>query len=295
VDGDVNSFSLEEFLGKGVSGTVLRAKVRDVNFDVAIKIINQGNKRIQAEIEKEIEVLKRCKHPNIVTYYGTKIQNEQIWIIMDYCGVGSVKDIIKIAHDTLSERQAQYVLNGTVKGLICLHTNSTGSILHLDIKSANILMTDDGDVKLADFGVSTQLSRPYLTATQYVGSPLFMAPEVILKDKYNHKADIWSLVITAIEMVEGDPPNTDIDSLEKLPLLAERPTPTFKNERLWSAMFRHFVESMLVKDQNARPSASDLEMHPFLQTVPNKEVMNELLESVRDLLQSKRKKINGTF
>jgi len=156
-------------------------------------------------------------------------------------------------------------------------------------------MTDDGDVKLADFGVSTQLSRPYLTATQYIGSPLFMAPEVILKDKYNHKADIWSLGITAIEMVEGDPPNTDIDSLEKLPLLAERPPPTFKNQRLWSAMFKDFLETMLVKDQNVRPGASDLEMHLFLQTVAGKEVMNELLESVRDLLQSKRKKIIGTF
>jgi len=290
--GDVNCFSLEEFLGKGVSGTVLRAKVRDVNFDVAIKIITQGNKRIQIEIEKEIEVLKRCKHPNIVAYYGTKIESEQIWIIMDYCGVGSVKDIIKISHDTLSERQAQYVLKCTVKGLSCLHTNN---ILHLDIKSANILMTDDGEVKLADFGVSTQLSRPYLTATQYVGSPLFMAPEVVLKDKYNNKADIWSLGITAIEMVEGEPPNTDIDTLEKLPLLAERPPPTFKKPRLWSEMFQDFVATMLVKDQNERPGAAMLDLHPFLQTVPGKEVMNELLDSVRDLVQSKRKKINGTF
>eukprot|EP01123_Difflugia_compressa_P004291 TRINITY_DN15672_c0_g1_i1.p1 TRINITY_DN15672_c0_g1~~TRINITY_DN15672_c0_g1_i1.p1 ORF type:complete len:129 (+),score=27.23 TRINITY_DN15672_c0_g1_i1:173-559(+) len=124
---------------------------------------------------------------------------------------------------------------------------------------------------------------------------LSMAPEVILKDKYNLKADIWSLGITAIEMVEGDPPNTDIDSLEKLPLLAERPPPTFKNQRLWSPMFKDFVSTMLVKDQNLRPLASELEMHPFLQTMPGKEVMNELLDGVRDLLQSKRKKFNGTL
>uniref|UniRef100_A0A6B2LAU5 non-specific serine/threonine protein kinase n=1 Tax=Arcella intermedia TaxID=1963864 RepID=A0A6B2LAU5_9EUKA len=283
---------MEEFLGKGVSGTVLRAKVRDVNFDVAIKIINQGNKNIQAEIEKEIEVLKKCKHTNIVAYYGTKIQKDQIWIIMDYCGVGSVKDIIKISQDTLTEKQAQYVLKGTMKGLICLHSNS---ILHLDIKSANILMTENGEVKLADFGVSTQLSHAFLTATQYVGSPLFMSPEVIRRDVYNHKTDIWSLGITAIEMVEGDPPNTDIDSLEKLPLLAERPPPTFRNQKIWSEMFKDFVARMLIKDQNERPSAVDLDLHPFLQVVAGKEVMNELLDSVRDLILSKRKKITGSF
>jgi len=229
-------------------------------------------------------------HKNIVAYYGTKIQNDQIWIIMDYCGVGSVKDIIKISQDTLTEKQAQYVLKATVKGLICLHSNN---ILHLDIKSANILMTDDGDVKLADFGVSTQLSHPYLTSTQYVGSPLFMAPEVILKDQFNNKADIWSLGITAIEMVEGEPPNTDIDSIEKLPLLAERPPPTFKNKRMWSKIFQSFLEIMLIKDQNARPTSNELDSHPFLQSVVGKEVMHEILESAKDLIQSKRKKING--
>jgi len=281
---------VEEFLGKGVSGTVIRAKVRDINFDVAIKIINQGNQQILTEIEKEINVLKQCRHPNIVAYYGTKIQNDQIWIIMDYCGVGSVKDIIKISQDTLTEKQAQYVLKGTIKGLLCLHTNN---ILHLDIKSANILMTDDADVKLADFGVSTQLSHPYLTATQYVGSPLFMAPEVVMKDKYNNRADIWSLGITAIEMVEGDPPNTDIDCIEKLPLLAERDPPTLKKKKMWSNPFPEFLAALLVKDQNARPSALELQAHPFLLATVGKEVMHEILESAKDLIQSKRKKING--
>eukprot|EP01125_Pyxidicula_operculata_P009907 TRINITY_DN325_c0_g1_i1.p1 TRINITY_DN325_c0_g1~~TRINITY_DN325_c0_g1_i1.p1 ORF type:complete len:393 (+),score=114.46 TRINITY_DN325_c0_g1_i1:932-2110(+) len=288
--GDISVFKLEEFLGKGVSGTVLKAKVRDAGFDVAIKIIPQKNKKIQLELEKEIEVLKQCKHPNIVAYYGTKVQGEEVWIIMDYCGVGSIKDVMKISKDTLSERQAQYVIQCTVKGLVHIHMKN---ILHLDIKCANILMTDDGDVKLADFGVSERMKKPYVEAANYVGSPLFMAPEVIRKDKYNNKADIWSLGITAVEMVEGLPPNTDIDSIEKLPQLADRDPPTFKNPSIWSKLFIDFLAYCLTKDQEKRPAALDLLVTPFLSpaNVPSKEVMKELLDSVRELIQSKRKKL----
>lgn len=175
-------------------------------------------KRVQAELEKEIDVLKQCKHPNIVAYYGTKIQSEaqEIWIIMvslyicvltycqDYCGVGSVKDVMKMADECLTEPQIAYVLQCTLKGLCHLHQRG---ILHLDIKAANsmlfeslkmsndslVLLTDEGDVKLADFGVSETLKTGFVVATDYVGSPLFMSPEVIRKDKYNDRADIWSL------------------------------------------------------------------------------------------------------
>jgi len=120
-----------------------------------------------------------------------------------------------------------------------------------------------------------------------------MAPEVVMKDKYNNKADIWSLGITAIEMVEGEPPNTDIDCIEKLPLLVERPPPTLKKKRMFSNLFHEFLAFLLIKDQNERPCAIDTLAHPFLQPNVGKEVMHELLESAKDLIQSKRKKING--
>jgi len=209
---------------------------------------------------------------------------------MDYCGVGSIKDVMKISQMTLSEKQAQYVMQCTGKGLIHLHSRN---ILHLDIKCANILMTEDGVVKLADFGVSGKLQKPFINATNYVGSPLFMAPEIIRKDKYNSKADIWSLGITCMEMVEGLPPNTDIDSIYKLPLLAERAPPKLKNQSAWSPQFHDYLAFMLVKDQEHRPSAIDLLTHPFLspQNCPTKDIMIATLKTCIELIQAKRQKI----
>lgn len=278
------------------SGTVLRSKVGDAGFEVAIKIVSQTNKKVQMELEKEIDVLKKCKHPNVVAYYGTYLKDDEVWIIMvsmvpicsliqqDYCGAGSLKDVMRLAQDTLTERQAKYVLAGTAKGLLCLHNMK---ILHLDIKSANILLTDAGDVKLgtlapslfvltalADFGVSMQLSTnsSFIAATDYVGSPLFMAPEVIKKDKYNSSADIWSLGmlqiltleltskgITMIEMIEGRPPNTDINCIEMLPLLIDREPPTLRdNSSLYTPEFHNIIAKCLQKDPTARPTCIDL-------------------------------------
>jgi len=196
----------------------------------------------------------------------------------------------KIAQTTLTEPQARYCLQSTTKGLVHLHSRN---ILHLDIKSANILMTEDGVVKLADFGVSGKLQKPFINATNYVGSPLFMAPEIIRKDKYNSKADIWSLGITCIEIVDGLPPNTDIDSIDKLPLLAERPPPKLKNPSAWTSMFSEFLEFMLVKDQETRPAAFELLTHPFLApgNCPGKEVMTATLAKCIELIQAKRQKI----
>jgi len=290
--GDVSVFVMEEVLGKGASGIVKRAKVRDVGFDVAIKIVQSSNQAVQEELEKEIDVLKQCKNPNIVAYYGTKIQHDQgeVWIIMDYCGAGSVKDCMVNAKENLDEDQVCYVLQGTLKGLMHLHQRK---ILHLDIKAANILLTDDGIVKLADFGVSEKLKSGLVESTDFVGSPLFMSPEVIRKAGYNHKTDIWSLGITTIEMVEGRPPNTDINSIEKLPQLAERDPPKFKNEKLWSKQMIDFLAHCLIKDVEKRPSAIDLlGTDPFVMptNVKTADCLEDLIRTAAQLKKNRPQK-----
>eukprot|EP01127_Copromyxa_protea_P000606 TRINITY_DN1051_c0_g2_i3.p1 TRINITY_DN1051_c0_g2~~TRINITY_DN1051_c0_g2_i3.p1 ORF type:complete len:646 (-),score=76.85 TRINITY_DN1051_c0_g2_i3:1099-3036(-) len=290
--GDVNVFTMLEVLGKGASGKVLRAQVRDVKFDIAIKICKNMNPKVQAELEKEIDVLKQCKHPNIVAYYGTKILSEtqEIWIIMDYCGVGSVKDVMKITDEVLSESQIAYVLQQTLKGLCHLHQRG---ILHLDIKAANILLTDDGEVKLADFGVSEALKTGFVVATDYVGSPLFMSPEVIRKDKYNDRTDIWSLGITTIEMAQGRPPNTDINRIEDLPKLLERPTPTLNKPQHFSVVMNEFIAHCLVTDPTHRPNAIELMTDPFLAPgkVPDKTILKDLIHISNQLAGHKREKL----
>jgi len=210
-DNPLETFEFIEELGVGACGAVYKAEHKKLaNFILAVKIVKAGNKQLQEDLEKEMEILKKARSENIVGYYGTILREHDTWILMDYCGVGSVKDVTKITQVNLNELQCQYVILYTLKGLQFMHSLN---ILHMDIKAANILLTETGIVKLADFGVSQVLKTNELTKeqTDYVGSPLFMAPEVVRKEGYNNKADIWSLGITIIEMVQGRPPNADIN------------------------------------------------------------------------------------
>jgi len=210
---------------------------------------------------------------------------------MDYCAVGAVKDVIKVTMETLNEMQCQYVVFFTLKGLAYMHALK---ILHLDVKSANILLTETGVVKLADFGVSQVLKTNEMTKEQhdYVGSPLFMAPEIIRKEGYNEKADTWSLGITIIEMIQGRPPNSDINSIDKLHLLVERDPPKFSNPKQWSPALNKFLASCLVKDAKERPSAIDLLEDPFMSptVVSGKECLQALIYECIALQSTKRKK-----
>jgi len=206
---------------------------------------------------------------------------------MDYCALGSIKDVMKITQDVLTERHAGYIIQQTLIGLCNLHSQN---ILHLDVKAANILITQKGEVKLADFGVSEQLRdvNTFIEANDYVGSPLFMAPEVIRKDKYNDRADIWSLGITTIEMVEGRPPNTDINCIEKLPELLYRDPPKFQKQRSYSYKFNNFLQRCLVKNMEARPSAMDLLTHDFMVDRRSSEDIKELIMMASQLKEAER-------
>eukprot|EP01126_Amoeba_proteus_P056387 TRINITY_DN7078_c0_g1_i3.p1 TRINITY_DN7078_c0_g1~~TRINITY_DN7078_c0_g1_i3.p1 ORF type:complete len:197 (+),score=39.00 TRINITY_DN7078_c0_g1_i3:83-673(+) len=194
----------------------------------------------------------------------------------------------KITGENLTDDQLSYVCQGTLKGLSYLHGKG---ILHMDIKAANILLTEEGVVKIADFGVSEVLKKneDLKLHDDYVGSPLFMAPEIIMKTGYNDRADIWSLGITVIELAQGRPPNTDIKSIDMLPQLAERPPPTFKKPSEFSQQCNVFLFRCLTKDPAGRPSAATLLSDPFV-VEPNFDALKELIWQAREMIKTKRKK-----
>jgi len=256
-------------------GGVFKAIHRETGFELAVKVIPTRPEAKQA-LAKEVDVLKKCKNANILSYYGSVIKNNEVWILMDCCGVGSVKDLMKFTLETLEEEQVSFLCQATLKGLGYLHEMK---IIHCDVKAANILLTNQGLVKLADFGVSEQIQRGTMkiTAVDFVGSPLFMAPEVILHEQYNSKADIWSLGITLIEMAEGRPPNSDITNMTALLSLPNRPPPKLGNPKLWSPMFNDFLSKVLVKDPEKRLTAIDMMTHPFVTSAPGPAVLEKII------------------
>lgn len=268
-------FEMRQMLGQGAWGKVLKAVHKASGFTLAIKIILNTNKTMQESIQKEVEILKLCRSSSVVAYYGTCLRHNETWILMDYCGMGSIKDMMKLCMETLTEAQVAYIAFETLKGLAYLHGRN---ILHLDVKAANILATESGAVKLADFGVSEQLEKMQKTNIDYVGSPLFMAPEVIRRTGYTDRADIWSLGITLIEMIDGRPPYTDIKSMADLQKVLDRPPATLSKPQNYSPEFNDFIAQCLVKDSAQRKNAMELLYHPFVQKNEGPSIMTRFIE-----------------
>jgi serine/threonine protein kinase/N-acetylneuraminic acid mutarotase len=252
-------FAKEELLGEGAYGAVYRAVHRETDTVMAIKELpNLAN---QEELQKEIDILKKCSHQNIVCYYGTCQLKNTLWILMDFCDIGSVRDMIELCNKPLKEDQIAYVLQQSLQGLLYLHSMN---IIHRDVKAGNILLDGLGAVKIADFGVSEQLSDAVSKSDTRIGTPLWMAPEVILGHKYDNRCDIWSLGITAIEMADGLPPNHDMNPMRAMRLVPSRPPPTLAEPKKWSNNFNDFIAHCLVKDPSKRPDCVDLLAHPFI-------------------------------
>lgn len=214
-------------------------------------------------------------------------------IVMEFCDGGSGLDIMTSTKTTFSEEQISIILAQMVQGLSYLHAHK---VLHRDLKAGNVLMNLSGRVKLADFGVSAKLVRTLDKKKTVVGSPYWMAPEVISVQKgkdegYDYKADIWSLAITAIEFAEGKPPLFDIASLRVIFLIPARPPPTLTEPTKWSDEFNDFLSTCLQKDPNKRPAASALVAHPFIQRGLGKEhVIKKLVDSCLPKLKEARDK-----
>ncbi|KAI3638174.1 hypothetical protein MIR68_003785 [Amoeboaphelidium protococcarum] len=270
-------FELQSKLGEGAFGSVHKAAYRMTGFIMAIKVIQVGKNA--ASITKEVDLLKKVNHKNAVRYYGSCVSGDFVWILMDYCGNGSVHDLLEFT--IIPEKSLQWIVGSALEGLVYLHQLQ---IIHRDIKSANILLTDDCEVKIADFGVSDHVAQTIMARNTVVGTPFFMAPEIITASNYNVLADIWSLGITVMEMGEGCPPlareyPNPMRAMFKIPFL---PPPTLHEPERWSKKMADFLSLCLVKDFAKRSSALDLLTHPWLNNFgKQKKSLQELVVEVK--------------
>uniref|UniRef100_A0AAR2LNI4 non-specific serine/threonine protein kinase n=1 Tax=Pygocentrus nattereri TaxID=42514 RepID=A0AAR2LNI4_PYGNA len=276
-------FDVLEKLGEGSYGSVFKAHHKETGEIVAIKQVPVESDL--QEIIKEISIMQQCNSPHVVRYYGSYFKNSDLWIVMEYCGAGSVSDIIRQRNKTLGEDEIAAILQSTLKGLEYLHFMRK---IHRDIKAGNILLNSEGQAKLADFGVAGQLTDTMAKRNTVIGTPFWMAPEVIQEIGYNCVADIWSLGITAIEMAEGKPPYADIHPMRAIFMIPTNPPPTFRNPEQWSEPFREFVSQCLVKSPESRATATQLLQHPFIKNSKSNSVLRALITEAMDLKLKKQ-------
>uniref|UniRef100_A0A665W6A2 non-specific serine/threonine protein kinase n=1 Tax=Echeneis naucrates TaxID=173247 RepID=A0A665W6A2_ECHNA len=289
-------FELVELVGNGTYGQVYKGRHVKTGQLAAIKVMDVTGDE-EEEIKAEINMLKKYSHHrNIATYYGAFVKknppgiDDQLWLVMEFCGAGSVTDLIKNTKgNSLKEEWTAYICREILRGLTHLHLNK---VIHRDIKGQNVLLTENAEVKLVDFGVSAQLDRTVGRRNTFIGTPYWMAPEVIACDEnpdatYDFKSDLWSLGITAIEMAEGAPPLCDMHPMRALFLIPRNPAPRLKLKK-WSKKFQLFIESCLVKSHTQRPSTEQLLKHPFIRDLPNERQIRIQLKDHIDRTKKKR-------
>lgn len=248
-------FEVTEKLGEGAYASVFKAiDLRDGSV-VAVKIIEIEPDENFEGLKREINILKDCQSEFIVAYKGAFQSDGRLWIVMEYCDAGSLLDLMSICHKTLTETEIAATMNQALQGLKYLHNSRR---IHRDIKSGNLLLTHKGECKLADFGVSTELTNTVAKRKTMIGTPYWMAPEVLKSTDYDGKADIWSLAITAIELALGVPPHSNVHPMRAIFLIPTQPSPTLPNPEKWSPAFHEFLRICLAKDPAARPTAEQL-------------------------------------
>eukprot|EP00299_Pterocystis_sp_00344_P013587 c6674_g1_i1.p1 GENE.c6674_g1_i1~~c6674_g1_i1.p1 ORF type:complete len:518 (+),score=90.94 c6674_g1_i1:34-1587(+) len=252
-------FEVVERLGEGSYGCVYKCIRKADNLTVAVKVIPFDP--TCTSLKQEIEILKACSSEWIVRYYGCYYLEGDVWIVMEHCAAGSIADMMQICGRTMSEKEIANITYETLQGLNYLHSQRK---IHRDIKAGNVLLDQFGHVKLADFGVSAQLKNSWSRRNSIIGTPYWMAPEVILEASYDQRADIWSLGIMMLEMAHGHPPLSNIHPIRAMFMIPNSPPPSLENPSAWSSDLCEFLSMCLQKDPESRASSQALLEHPFL-------------------------------
>ncbi|XP_061876951.1 myosin-IIIa isoform X1 [Entelurus aequoreus] len=291
-----DTWEIIETIGKGTYGKVYKVLSKVDGSKAAVKILDPIHD-IDEEIEAEYNILKALSdHANVVKFYGMFYKKDvkcgdQLWLVLELCNGGSVTDLAKgmlKRGERMDEAIIAFILHQALMGLQHLHVHHT---IHRDVKGNNILLTTHGGIKLVDFGVSAQLTNTRLRRNTSVGTPFWMAPEVIaceqqLDSTYDARCDVWSLGITAIELGDGDPPLSELHPMRALFKIPRNPPPTLQQPELWSDDFNDFISQCLIKDFELRPNVLDLLQHIFIkQTVSREKKLQKQLIELIDLNQ----------
>ena len=282
-------FKILQKIGQGNYGSVYKVQNNKTGQILAAKIckIESNN---NDSFYKEINMLKQCDSPYILKYYSSYLKNNQIWIVLEFCDGGSLLDIMRITNKFYNEKEIASIIKMVLKGLQFLHAQRK---IHRDIKAGNILLSDEGVVKLGDFGVSAQLTNSISKKVSKIGTPYWMSPEVISQKSYDSKCDIWSLGITCIELAEGEPPYSEVRTFLVMKKILNNPPKGLTNPELWSDDFNDFVEKCLIFNPAERPTAAQLLNHSFIQNNDQgKGIIIQRLIKAMPLINKFREEIN---
>ncbi|XP_072601054.1 nik-related protein kinase isoform X1 [Vulpes vulpes] len=316
-------FSLDKTIGLGTYGRIYLGLHEKTGAFTAVKVMNarktplpEIGKRVRVnkyqksvgwrysdeeeDLRTELNLLKKYSfHKNIVSFYGAFFklsppgQRHQLWMVMELCAAGSVTDVVRMTRNqSLKEDWIAYICREILQGLAHLHAHR---VIHRDIKGQNVLLTHNAEVKLVDFGVSAQVSRTNGRRNSFIGTPYWMAPEVIDCDEdprrsYDYRSDVWSVGITAIEMAEGAPPLCNLQPLEALFVILRESAPKVKSSG-WSRKFHNFMEKCMIKNFLFRPTSANMLHHPFVQNIKNEgHVVESLKKHLIGIIKKRQKK-----